>query len=278
MYVRNHVNGAGIRNSALGRIRSNNVITSFEYGITDKLALNADLTHVASKYIGQNPHGPDDDGSYRPTFQDLHIELLYNALNRKSWVVTPFIGATIPTHDYETRGHAAVGLGFHQLRLGANVGRQFEGVLPASYVHARYSYAILKNFDDINLNRSNADFEVGWFATGRLSFKFLADLQKTHGGLVTPLDRPHLDEHEIEFHDRLTRSNYINLGGGVGLSVNRSFGIHAAYLANVYARNAHAHGGMVLGISWNFSKGLRLDQIRTNTSSSRLASSAQAAF
>jgi hypothetical protein len=278
MYVRNHVDNTGRRSSAAGRIRTNSVVTSFEYGITDKLALNASLAHITAKYIGKSPHGPDDDGSYHPTFQDAHIELLYNALNRKSWVVTPFIGATIPTHDYETRGHSAVGRGFHELRLGANVGRQFERFLPASYVHARYSYAILNRFDDINLNRSDADFEVGWFANGRLSFRFIADLQKTHGGLATPLDQPHLDEHEIEFHDRITRSNYVNLGGGIGFSVNRSFGMHAAYLANVYARNTHAHGGLVVGISWNFSRGLGLDSASTNISPGRLASSVQATY
>jgi hypothetical protein len=278
MYVRNHVNSLGVRSPALGRIRTNTILTSFEYGLTDKLALNADLTHVASKFVGpiRNAHGPNDTGSYHPTFQDAHLELRYNAL-RKSWVVTPFIGATIPTHDYETRGHSAVGRGFRELLLGVNVGRQLERILPATYVHARYSYAILGRFEDLKLNRSNADCEVGWFATRSLSFRFIGTFQRTHGGLVTPLP-PDVDAHERSFHDRLTRSHHVDLGGGIGFAVNKSFGIHAAYLTNVYSRNSHASGGLLVGISWNFSRGLGFDLPSAITTTRRPPVLAQAAY
>jgi hypothetical protein len=269
MYVRNHVNGIGIRSPRLGRIRTNTVLTSVDYGVTDNFALNVDLAYVASKYIGGDPHGPKDTGSYHPTFQDAHIELRYNAL-KKHLVVTPFIGATLPIHDYETRGHSAVGRGFHELLIGVNVGRQLDRILRDSYVHGRYSYAVLGGFEDLKLNRSNADCEVGWFATRSFSLRFIAAFQKTHGGIVTPLE-PEVDDHEREFHDRITRSNYINLGGGIGFSANRTFGIHAAYLTNVYARSVHAPGGFLIGISWNFSRGLEITQTSTDTSPRPLA-------
>ena len=277
MYVRNHVDGAGVRNPALGRIRTNIIVSSLEYGITDKLALNADVAHVASKYTGnQLLHGPKDTGSYHPTFQDAHIELRYNAL-RRAWVVTPFIGTTIPTHDYEVRGHSAPGRGFHELLVGVNVGRQLEGLLPDAYVHTRYSYAILGRFDGLSLNRSNAECEVGWFATRSLSLRFISAFQKTHGGIITPLE-PDLEEHEREFHDRITRANVIDLGGGVGFAVSKYFRIHAAYLTNVYSRNNHAAGGFLVGISWSFSRGLGFAQSSANAPQRRLPISAQEAF
>jgi hypothetical protein len=275
MYVRNHVGSTG-KNPNLGRIRTNIILTSFEYGLTDRLALNADLAYVASKYIGKNPHGPDDDGSYRPTFQDAHIELRYDALSKRL-VVTPFIGVTIPTHDYEVRGHSAVGRGFHEFLVGVNVGRQLEGILPNAYVHTQYSYAILGRFDDVKLNRSNADCEVGWFATKRLSLRFIGTFQKTHGGVTTPLAHD-IDPHEREFHDRITRSDYIHLGGGVGFALNRSFGIHAAYLTNVYGRNIHAPGGFLVGISWRFSRGLGFSQASANALPRNIPVSVQTAY
>ena len=256
-YVRNHVVNSGIKRTDLGRIRTNVILTSIDYGITDKLALIADLAYIASKWIGNPPgHGPNDTGSYHPTFQDAHLEVRYNAI-RKSLVVTPFVGVIIPTHHYETRGHSAVGRGFHELQLGVNVGRQLGRLLPNGYVQARYFYAILARFDNVKLNRSNGDCEVGWFATKSLSVRFITTMQKTHGGLITPLEHD-LDAHEFEFHDAITRLNLIDLGGGVSFAVNRSFGIHAAYLANVYARNAHAAGGFLAGFSWSFSRGLGL--------------------
>jgi hypothetical protein len=277
MYVRNHVTFNGTRNPSQGRIRTNLLLTSFEYGITDKVALSADLAYVASKWVpvpGQKGHGPNDTGSYHPAFQDAHLELRYNAL-AKALVVTPFIGTIIPTHDYEVRGHSAVGRGFHELLIGVNVGRQLDRVLRDSYIHARYSYAILGRFDDVALNRSNADVEVGWYANRLVSLRFISTLQKTHGGIITPFE-PDVasNAHEREFHDRITRSNYIYLGGGVSFSLTRSFDIHADYLTTAYARNIQAPGGFLLGIRWNFSKGLNL--IRTKVSP--VSTSAQASY
>lgn len=262
LYVRNHVTFDGTRNPNGGRIRTHMVLTSFEFGLTDKLALSADLAYIASRYTGRTPHGPVDTGSYHPTFQDTHLELRYNVL-AKAVVVTPFIGTTIPTHDYETRGHSAVGRGFHELLLGVNVARQLDRTLRDSYVHGRYSYAILGRFEGLNLNRSNADCEVGWVATRLLSFRFISTFQKTHGGIITPLE-PDLDAHEREFHDRITRSDYLYLGGGVSFSVNRSFAIHAAYLTTVYARNVQAPGGLLVGATWYFSRGVTLRPTSAN--------------
>ena len=148
MYVRNHVTFDGTKNPNGGRIRTNMLLTSFDLGLTDKFALNADLAYVASKYVGATPHGPLDTGAYHPTFQNAHLELRYNAFD-KGVVVTPFIGTTIPTHEYEARGHSAVGLGFHELLLGVSVGRELDRILRDSYVDARYSYAILGRFDDV---------------------------------------------------------------------------------------------------------------------------------
>jgi hypothetical protein len=277
MYVRNHVNFRGVRNPAAGRIRTNTTLTSFEYGITDKLALTADVAYIASKYIGKDMHGPDDTGSYHPTFQDARLELRYNALKR-AVVVTPFIGVTIPTHDYETRGHSAVGRGFHEVLLGVSVGRQLDRLLRDSYVDARYSYTVQRRFAGLNLNRSNADWEVGWFASKRFSIRFLGNWQTTHGGFNLPVDVHRDVPEEFDIHDRVARAKFIHLGGGIGLSVTRSFGIHAAYVTTTYARNSHAAGGFLAGISWSFSRGLRLDRASTNASSSRLASSVQAVY
>jgi hypothetical protein len=252
-YVRNHVSSTGQRNSALGRIRSQSTISSLEYGLTDKIALNLDLAHVASKYMGKTPHGPQDTGSYHPTFQDFRMELRYNAV-KNPVVVTPFIGAIIPTHDYEVRGHAAVGRGFKQLLLGVNAGRQLGWKLRNVYVDGRYYYTIQRRFEDFKLNRSNADWEVGWVANRKLSLRFFGSWLSTHGGFPTGVGF-HLDAHELEFHDRITRSKLVQLGGGTSFAVKGPLSIHAAYFTTTYARSTHAGGGPAIGISWNFSRG-----------------------
>ncbi len=49
----------------VGTDRALSTSVEFEYGVTDKLAFNADVVYVASKYKGSFPEGPlDFDGRY----------------------------------------------------------------------------------------------------------------------------------------------------------------------------------------------------------------------
>jgi hypothetical protein len=279
--VRYHYDSTGGKEDK-GQIHTHATVMALEYGLTDKLALDFDLAYIASKWdhpqgpLFLRPHGSGDDGLFHPMFQDAHIGLRYNVLKRPV-MVTPFIGLTIPTHDYEVRGHSAVGSGFHELLIGVNVGRQLETILPNSYVNVRYSYAMHKRFEGFNLNRSNADWEVGWFATRLISFRFIGSWQKTHGGLsFSPGVK--LTPDEFDIHDRVARAKYLQLGGGVTFSVNRSIDIHAAYAPTaIYARDTHGDKGFVIGFSWRFSRGPQ-DRISANTSPGKLPTIAQGMF
>jgi hypothetical protein len=270
IFVRYHLNFTGARTDR-GPIRTHTTILSFEYGLTNKLALDADLAHVFSKYegfVGPVLHGPVDNGSYHPAFQDARLTLRYNALNRRT-VVTPFIGVAIPTHHYETRGHSAVGRGLRELLIGVNVGRELESRYGGSYAHVRYSYAIVPRVAGFNLNRSNADWEVGHFATSRLSLRFLAAWQRTQEGLNHPLDNI-LPNYE-EFHDRAARANFIRLGGGATFAVSRSLDLHVDYISTVSGINTHAARGITVGISRRFSRGFNTGQFSAQNSQAKLS-------
>lgn len=272
--VRYHFNFVG-KKTDTGHIHTQNTLMALEYGLTDKLALDFDLAYVASKYQGLHPHGPPDTGFYHPQFQDLHLGLRYNAL-RRNLLVTPFVAVTIPTHDYEVRGHSAVGRGFHELLIGTNVGRQLDPILRDGYFQFRYSYAILKPLADVRLNRSNADWEVGWAANRRITIRFIGSWQKTHGGFEFPQDVH--DEEDFDIHDRVARANYVQLGAGVTFSVNKSLDVHTAWAPTpIYARNTHGDKGFIVGFSWRFSRGSQ-DRISTNTSPGKLPTIVQGMF
>ena len=263
VYVRNHLTNDGEANTRLGSIRTNSVNTIFEYGITDKLAVDAELAWISSKYLGTRPHGPEDTGRYHPQFQDAYVGIRYN-VSASPVVLTPFVGALFPTHDYETRGHAAVGRGFKELHVGVSAGRTLAPILRDVYVEARYTYAMTKRFEGLNLNRSYLDWEAGWAVNRSLSVRFLGAFFMTHGGLVTPLDA-HIDHHLRDFHDRATRGKILRLGGAASYSVNRAFQINAAYATTVSGRNTHAPGGFALGFTWSFSRGLELPDLSSDT-------------
>lgn len=266
--VRDHFDADGDTEDR-GRIHTHNLVMALEYGLTDKLALDFDLPYVASRFDGPGlrPHGPVDDGFYHPTFSDAHVSVRYNVATRPL-VVTPFIGFTIPTHDYEVRGHTAVGRGFHELLVGVNVGRQLGPILPNGYAHLRYSYAILKHFAGFNLNHSNTDWEVGWFANKVIALRFIGAWQKAYGGLDFPAG-VRLTPEQFQIHDRVAKVSYVELGGGVTFSLNRSFDIHTAYAKTISARNTHGDAGLILGFTWRFSKGSSFGRIAADTLSSK---------
>ena len=260
IFVKYHLDYQG-KTFDSGPVRSNTVITTLEYGLTNKLTFDASIAHVSSKYegfVGPVPHGPVDTGSYHPAFQNLELGVRYNIRSRPL-VLTPFVAVVIPTHDYETRGHSAVGRGLRELKMGINVGRDLEGILPRSYVQARYLYAVVQRVEEFNLNRSNGDFELGHFATDRISLRFTGAWQKTYGGLRIPIDNDHHHFHDI--HDQATRSDFFRVGGGVSFSLTRSVALHADFNNTASGRNGHKPRGLSLGISWRFSRGrdVRID-------------------
>jgi len=254
LYVRDHFDYTGKRFDA-GPIRTNTVVTTFEYGLTNKLTLDSQITHVTSKYegfVGPVPHGPPDTGFYHPTFQDARIGIRYNVFSRQL-IVTAFIAIVIPTHHYETRGHTAVGRNVRELQFGVNVGRDLEDILPRTYVEGRYSYTIAQHVEQLNLNRSNADWEFGYYVTPRFSLRFTGAWQHSYGGIRIPLDSAMPDYHEL--HDRAAKSNFIRFGGGLSFSLTKSLDLHADFVNTARGTNTHAARGMSLGISWRFSRG-----------------------
>ena len=254
IYVRDHFDYTGKRFDA-GPIRTNTVVTTFEYGITNKLTLDSQLTHVTSKYEGfvpPVPHGPPDTGVYHPTFQDAAIGIRYNVLSR-DLMVTPFVAAVIPTHHYETRGHTAVGRDLRELQVGVNVGRDLEGIIPQTYFQARYSYAFVQNVREFGLDRSNADWEFGYYAKPRLSLRFTGAWQYTHSGLRFPLDHDIPDFHEL--HDRAAKSGFVRFGGGFTVTLARNLDLHADFGNTFKGVTTHGARGLSLGISWRFSRG-----------------------
>lgn len=254
IYVRDHFDYKGNRFNA-GPIRTNTVVTTLEYGLTNKLTLDSELTHVTSKYegyVGPVPHGPPDTGFYHPTFQDARVGVRYNVFSRPL-TITPFVSVVIPTHHYETRGHTAVGRDLRELQLGVNVGRDLEGIIPQTYVQARYSYVIAQQVAGLNLNRSYADWEFGYFLKSRLSLRFTGSWQHSYGGIRIPLDNGIEDYHEL--HDRAAKSNHLRFGGGVSISLTRSVDLHADFGNTFRGTNTHAARGLSLGLSYRFSRG-----------------------
>jgi hypothetical protein len=246
-------------------------IVQADYGLTDKLAFTARLPYVASQFTGaddpatveflqyfdevrRNTAGGEafhslDTGDFYSTFQDLGITLRYNARS-SGLVVTPVIGVTIPSHDYRTVGEAAPGSNRVSLQMGVNAGRLLEPLLPAGYVHGRYTYSLVQRLLGVRIDHSNAEFELGYALNHLFSVRGLAAWGQVHGGL--PYEETLADAPLFLEHDRLLRSNYWHVGGGATFALTDALDLDAALVSFVSGTDTHYGIGVTIGAAWRF--------------------------
>jgi hypothetical protein len=244
-----------------GGTRSHVLATELDFGVTETLGLTVSLPFIASKYTGPPTYfvgthethpGPLDDGRYHGAFQDVRFEV-----RRVFWAgpvpIAPFVGASFPTHKYETVGEAVPGRHRRDFQFGANAGFDLDRVLPGSYVQVRYAFATAERVGDFPFTRSNIDVEGGYAVMSRVVVRGLMNRQIRHQG-------PSLDElaADWEHHDRFIAPSYVNLGGGVSVSVAGSTDVYALWVATVSGNNgAHRARTLALGITLGLRSGLQ---------------------
>ena len=181
----------------------------------------------------------------------------------------------------QSLGHSVAGQDLRALVLGATVGG-FADVVPGLYYQSQFSYGVDEKVLDIRTNRTRADSEVGYFVTPRLALRLLAGFQLTHDGLdkiytrdpasYPPFFRIHSRPAVIaalsagdpltgeinKNHDRLLRSNFLSLGGGLAFRVTDTLDIFAAASKMVWMRNVHPLRALSVGANWHFrTRGVR---------------------
>jgi hypothetical protein len=256
IWIHDHYFNDGVP-TARGSIYSHSVASNLGYAVTDRFTLSVGIPFVASKYEGGLPHVPVgrpplDTGSYHSTFQDFRFEARFMATTG-SFVATPFLAVTLPSHGYESWAHSAVGKDLKEIQAGASFGRRLDPLLPNAYFQARYGFAVPERPLGVWHNRSNLDFDVGYFVTPALTLRTLGFWQITHGGFreqidsrATPLNYAH--------HDQLDRSIFFDLGFGASYALTRSLDGFASWYKTLSGRNGHKIAGAVtVGVSVNFS-------------------------
>lgn len=262
LYVKYHTDSKGTRFDR-GRIRANVVSMDLDYGVTRRLAVNVSLPFSAIKYTGSAPHMDAhteflDDGNYHAAVQDFRFGLRYGLVRYSPIVVTPFADGVVPSHNYETFAHAAIGRNLRELLVGTSIGWQGESsFLANAYFQTRISYGFVERVLGYSHNRSNIDAELGYFLTPRLAVSSLASFAKHHGGLDwdstkgTPAQQ--WTPEEFLHHDELTRADMLDIGVGASFLVNRSTSVYATVLHTPWAINGHPlHVGVMAGINWRF--------------------------
>jgi hypothetical protein len=214
------------------------------------------VPYIAGRYYGAKPHQlPEDDGTYHSTFQDFTADIRYN-LTKRHVVLTPFFRAVIPSNSYTYFAHSAAGRDQREYHLGANVGRRLDPFIPKAYVQAQYSYAFVERVLGIAPNRSNVEFQAGYFLTRRMSLLATGQGMYTHTGVDLNFKLFHagLPADQWTHHDQIAKASLLDLGGGATFAATRSWLMFLTVAHSIEGRNGHLHGAVVtIGLSRSFS-------------------------
>lgn len=255
MFTSDHLLSSG-QTQNRGPTRFNTITAGVQYGITDRLAISAEVPYIASKFTltpGLAPNAHDleskiDDGRYRATFEDFRGTVQYNVA-KGPVVFTPFLEVVIPTHHYPTFGHSAPGKYLREFHVGGDVGRLLDPILPRAYVDLRYTYAFVQDLQGFNLDRNNVNLELGYFLKPSISVRAFGAVQKTLGGVESPVDPA---SPFFLNHDRLERAHYSRVGCGVTFSLRRNIDLSVLLVSTLSGKNVQSFTAPAFGVGWNF--------------------------
>jgi hypothetical protein len=241
------------------------VILDADFSLTSKLAVRLSLPYITGRYLGSNGHTvirgrPDtavalDNGNFHGSLQDFRFDVRYS-LSDRALKIVPFVQANIPSHNYPTLGHAAIGINVREYRAGVNVGRRLDPILPNAFVQGRYAFGLSQEIASISTKRSYGEFQFGYFLTPRLSLQGAAVLTYGHNGInhdynLFPSD---LTDGQWQNHDRISLVKLLDIGVNAGYSFNSSTSVvvgvgHSVWGANTHLRTVVVSVGFVKAFS-----------------------------
>ena len=252
-----------------GEVTLRGALLEFDYGITDRLAFNALLPYKSNRYVGDRPHDPRqlldghgepflDDGSYHSGWADWGVGLRYLWLTEPV-AITPFLTFYHPINDYPIFTQTAFGTGQWRIDLGVNFGGRIPGPLRNLYWVGGYAYSHVEetqinNNPNHRVNHSVAHFELGWFATPRLTASVAWRYTRAHDGLMPPGDFnfPPIDDLWY-YHDQLFALEQTTVDFGLGYQINDHYALDFNYGRTVHVvmgkKIKHA---LSVGLTYNF--------------------------
>ena len=234
-----------------GHVYIQAVLLNTDYSITDRLAVSVGLPYIAGKYVGSSPHllvrgDPStavavDNGDYHSGFQDIRLNVRY-ALTQRALKITPLFQAIVPSHDYPSFGHASIGFNETEYRVGVNVGRRLDPILPKAYVQGQYAFGMSPVVAaNIAPKRSYAEVQLGYLLNRHISFQGATAYTYSHNGINLDynLYPNNLTEEQYLNHDRIARVSLLDTNFTAAYQVNRSTNFFVSAGHSFYGTNGH---------------------------------------
>ena len=231
-----------------GRIEASTINFYVDYGLFEKFALSMNVPFVESRYGGPFPESSIDGGGYNGTIQDFFVSARYQ-LMRAPFFLTPILAVTIPSHNYETIGHTAVGRNLNELVVGFAAARLLNPLLSDAFLSAGYNYSWTEEFNGVGLDRSNMFVQAGYFVASRVTLSAGFNFQWAHDGIDWTQISTAGEFHE---HDRLARASYTRLGGAISYSTFAALMLELSGGVTLSGENTHDARFIQLTTAWGF--------------------------
>jgi hypothetical protein len=257
LYIRYHTDSHGTK-AKPGTVMNRIALLGLDYGITDQLALYAELPYKSNVYHGVphkhiDAHGEKfiDDGTYHNGWGDWAVGLRYQWIF-DSWLVTPYATLGTPTRDYPTYAHAAVGTGQDSLIVGVNTDRPLP--IQNLFFEGGLGYAFMEVVDHRRVNHATLTAGLNYLATPLLTLHGFVTFNKTFNGLDFPDDYPPgVDQETFFHHDQNLRNDFINFGAGLSYQFSDRYSLLVDVGHTLWGENTHlARFVWTLGITRSF--------------------------
>ncbi len=234
-----------------GHVYFDAAVLSTDFSITDRLAVSVGLPFIEGKYVGAFPHllvrgDPTtavavDNGSFHGGFQDFRINVRY-ALTQHALKITPLFQAILPSNDYTSFGHGAIGFNEKEYRVGVSVGRRLNPILPKLYVQGQYAFGMSPVVAaNIAPKRSYGELQLGYLLNRHFTIQGSSSLIYSHNGIDFDynLFPGNLTEEQYLNHDRIARSSLLDASVSIAYQVNRSTNFFVSAGHSFYGTNGH---------------------------------------
>jgi len=245
-----HAMGDG-RTQDRGHTSLDGIYFDTDFSLTDRLAVRFSLPFIDGKYVGLNPHlavrgVPStevelDNGKYHGSLQDYRFNVRY-ALTQRALKIAPFFQASVPSHNYATLGHAAIGVNEQEYRMGVSVGRRLNPILPRAFLQGQYAFGLSPLVAaGIAPKRSYGELQLGYLLNRRVSLQGSSVLIYTHNGLNFDyyLFPGNLTDEQYLNHDRISQAKLLDASVSMAFQVNRSTNLFVSVGHSFWGTNTH---------------------------------------
>ncbi len=235
-----------------GHMYTDALFVNTDFSFTDSLAVSIGAPFIASKYVGNSPHllvrgdastaVAVDNGDFHGGLQDFTFNVRYALTKRRALKITPLFQIGVPSRDYPSFGHASIGLNEKEYRVGVNLGRRLNPILPKAFIQGQYAFGMTPTVAaGVAPKRSYGELQLGYLLNRHISFEASSAFLYSHNGIVSDynLFPGNLTVEQYLNHDRIARVSLVDFSASIGYQLNRSTNFFISAGHTYYGTNSH---------------------------------------